>query len=175
VEVRWLRPEDDRSGFSCGDAEFDAFLQKYAGQDQFKHRIGRTLVAVDDGRLIAYATVVPGHVDADELDDKARAGLPAYPIPVLRLARLAVDVRAQRKGLGTLLTAEAIDVAMRLREDLGCVALVADVLVERRGFYERLGFVPLKVVRGRAPVPGTVAMSLPLRRVEEVRTELDSP
>jgi hypothetical protein len=52
VIVRLLQPADDRSGFSCGDSDYDDYIRKYAGQDDFRHQIGRTLVVVDDERVV---------------------------------------------------------------------------------------------------------------------------
>ncbi len=50
VEIRPLRQEDDRSGFSCGQADLDRFFQHYAGQNQFKLHLAVSYVAVVDDR-----------------------------------------------------------------------------------------------------------------------------
>ncbi len=44
VRVRALARSDDRSGFACGDIELDRFFQRYAGQNQFRHHIGKLLL-----------------------------------------------------------------------------------------------------------------------------------
>src|SRR5262244_3674674 len=99
MEIRALRPSDDRSQFASGDADLDRFFRSYAGQNQFRHHIGTTYVAVDEGRLLGYATVAPGHIEIDRLPASVARKLPAYPLPVLRLARLAVDVSVQGGGI----------------------------------------------------------------------------
>jgi GNAT superfamily N-acetyltransferase len=169
VRLRKLQPDDDRSAFGCGDADYDDYLHKYAGQNQFRHRVGVTIVAVEDERIVGYATVSPGHVEADELTDSDRARLPRYPLPVIRLGRLAVDARMQGLGLGTRLIYEVLDLAERMRDELGCVAVVADVLRSRIAFYEEIGFRPLKVATGRSPVAGTIPMYLAVRKVGKAR------
>ena len=46
---------DDRTRFRSGDADLDRFFQAYAGQNQFRHHIGTTYVAVE-GRGVSAAT-----------------------------------------------------------------------------------------------------------------------
>ncbi|MBI4819872.1 MAG: hypothetical protein HY791_26600 [Deltaproteobacteria bacterium] len=50
------------------------------------------------GTILAFATVAPGQVEIEGLPAAARKRLPRYPLPVLRLARLAVDVSAESGG-----------------------------------------------------------------------------
>ena len=67
VEIRALRREDDRNFFRSGDQELDFYFQRYAGQNQFRNHIGVSYVAVEDHRILGYATVPPGTLDAGEL------------------------------------------------------------------------------------------------------------
>lgn len=164
--VRLLQPSDERTGFSCGDPDYDDYIRKYAGQNDFRHHVGRTLVVVDDERVVAYATFALGEVAADELPESASKGLPRYPVPVLRLARLAVDHRYQGIGLGVLLVNRVLTMALELRAQFGCVAMVVDALHASEGFYEDLGFVRRRIVVGRPRVNGAVPMSLALLHVE---------
>ena len=99
IGVRQLRPEDDRSGFRSGNIDLDRFFQKFAGQNQFRHHIGTTYVAVDGDWVLGFATVSPSEIDVGRLPAVRRKRLPRYPMPVLRLARLAVDERAQGRGI----------------------------------------------------------------------------
>ena len=160
--IRLLQPSDDRSGFSCGDPDYDDFIRKYAGQNDFRHHVGRTLVVVDDERVIAYATFTLGEMAVDALPQPARHGLPRYPLPVLRLARLAVDARYSGAGMGAMLVSRVLALALQLRDRFGCVAVVVDALRARQPFYERLGFECADVVLGKPRVAGTVLMTLPL-------------
>src|SRR5438477_465338 len=99
IEIRALRPSDDRSAFESGDEDLDRFFRRYAGQNQFRHHLGVTYVAIDDGSILGFATVAARHVDIEDLPERARKKLPRYPLPVLGLARLAVDKSAQSTGL----------------------------------------------------------------------------
>jgi predicted N-acetyltransferase YhbS len=93
--------------------------------------------------------------------------LPRYPLPVLRLARLAVDEAFQGRGLGRRLAAYAFAVALQVRAAAGCIGVVVDALPNRVGFYADLGFVELELTSGQSPLrPRPVAMFLPLSSVE---------
>lgn len=56
MEIRALRSSDDRTHFRSGDASLDVFFRTYAGQNQFRHHIGVTYVAVEDRRLLGFVT-----------------------------------------------------------------------------------------------------------------------
>ena len=148
VEIRALRKEDDRSGFSCGEADLDRFFQHYAGQNQFKLNLTVTHVAVADGRIIGFATVAVGDIEREKVPSaKLRKRLPAYPLPMLRLARLGVDQRAQGLGIGKALLRHVFNLALEQRKKLGCVGVVTDAKPQAVGFYETLGFIALEGVR----------------------------
>src|SRR5688572_1290532 len=100
MEIRPLRPSDDRTAFESDDEALDRFFHRYAGQNQFRHYLGVTYVAVDGGRILGFATVAPRHLDIEDLAERVRKKLPRYPMPALGLARLAVDKSAQSMGLG---------------------------------------------------------------------------
>src|SRR4051812_19859058 len=97
--IRALAESDDRSRFSSGDPELDRFFREFAGQNQFRHHLGVTYVAAEGRAILGYATVSPGQVEIDRLPATRRKRLPRYPLPILRLARLAVDEVAAGQGL----------------------------------------------------------------------------
>lgn len=156
--IRRLLVGDDTSSFRCGDPEYDLFLQRYAGQNQDRLFVGTTYAALDGPRVVGYVTVAVGQIERDE---------PRYPLPVLRLARLAVDEAFQGRGLGRRLAAYAFAVALQVRAAAGCIGVVVDALPNRVSFYADLGFVELELTSGQSPIrPRPVAMFLPLASVE---------
>ena len=163
-KVRRLEPTDDRARFRSGNVELDRFFLRYAGQNQFRHHIGTSYVAVDaDGRIVGFATVSASEIAPEALDPTKRKRVPKYPIPVLRLARLAVDERAMRKGVGSLLLRAVFFLAQQMAKDVGCVGVLVDAKSEAVAFYERLGFVRLDTVSGElGDRPPTLAMFLEL-------------
>jgi Zn-dependent oligopeptidase len=56
LQVRRLLKADDRSQFHCGDPDLDRFFHRYAGQNQFRHHIGTTFVAVREGFSHVFAS-----------------------------------------------------------------------------------------------------------------------
>jgi GNAT superfamily N-acetyltransferase len=146
IEIRRL---DDRSDFRSGNIELDRFFQRYAGQNQFRHHIGTAYIAIDDARIVGFATVAPSVLTMAELPASKRKKLPQYLLPVLRLARLAVDERAQGRGVGSTLLRAVFLLAHRMSEELGCIGVVVDAKPEAIPFYEKLGFIDLDASAGQ--------------------------
>lgn len=147
--IRALAPHDDRSQFRSGSIDLDRFLQRFAGQNQFRHHIGVTYVAVDGGMILGFATVVAASLETSALPAVQRRKLPAYPLPVLRLARLAVDDRAQGLGVGQGLLRFCFSLAHDMARRLGCVGVVVDAKADAVAFYTKYGFFPLEVESGQ--------------------------
>jgi GNAT superfamily N-acetyltransferase len=166
VEIRALRPADDRARFRSGDPDLDRFFQAYAGQNQFRHHIGTTYVAVEGRNLCGYLTVAAGSIEIEDLPAAARRRLPSYPLPIPRIARLAVDAAFQGRGVGRELLRFALGLALRMRRDYGCVGVVVDAKPAAVPFYRRFGFVPLEVAEGLSEArPAPVAMFLSAREI----------
>lgn len=148
IVVRRLRPEDDRSLFDCGDIDLDRFFRRFAGQNQFKHYVGTTYVAVEESLILGFATVSPSQIDIEDLPTDLLRRLPKYPPPVLRLARLGVDRQAQGRGIGLTLLRSVFGLARQMAEDFGCIGLMVDAKPNAVPFYERYGFIPLEILQG---------------------------
>ena len=148
IEIRALRPDDERSSFSSGDVDLDRFFRRYAGQNQFRLHVGTTYVASSAGSVVGYVTIAPGAIVIDRLPRRERQRLPAYPLPILRLARLAVAATHQGHGIGTRLVRFSLELAREMAERFGCVGVVVDAQPEAMGFYARLGFFELTVEAG---------------------------
>lgn len=166
MEIRKLHESDDRSAFRSGDTDLDRFLRQYAGQNQFQHHVGTTYVAVEELRIAGYATVAPGQIEGDAVPVATRKKLPRYPLPVLRLARLAVDESSRGKGVGSQLLRFTFLLAMRMAEDFGCVGVVVDAKSGAVDFYRGFGFVELEMIEGLAQNrPAATTMFLGLREI----------
>jgi GNAT superfamily N-acetyltransferase len=77
-----------------------------------------------------------------------RKHLPKYPVPVLRLARLAVDERYKGQGVGILLLRAVFALGSRMADDMSCVGVVVDAKPDAVAFYDKLGFARLEVIGG---------------------------
>jgi len=150
MEISALRAQDDRSRLQCGDESLDRFFRQFAGQNQFRHHIGVTYVAVDGDRVYGFATVAPAEIEIDRLPAAAAGKLPHYPLPVLRLARLGVDQRAQGQGVGKQLLRYTLELATRMADEYGCLGVLVDAKPEALAFYQRYGFVACEAVAGES-------------------------
>jgi GNAT superfamily N-acetyltransferase len=149
MEIRVLLPSDDRRNFSSGSIELDRFFQRFAGQNQFRVQIGVTHVAIEERRILGFATVSAAQVKLVQLPEVERKGLPAYPVPVIRLSRLAVSAEAQGRGIGAALLRHVGLLAVELSTDkVGCAGVLVDAKPEAKAFYARYGFVELEVEEG---------------------------
>jgi GNAT superfamily N-acetyltransferase len=165
-----LAPDDERTHFACGDIELDRFFQRYAGQNQFRHHIGSTYVAVGNGSIAGFVTVSPGEMTVEAINAVLKKKLPAYPIPILRIARLAVDARFQGQGIGKLLLRAMFELALELRGRIGCAGVVVDAKPDAVSFYQRLGFMPLSVERGASAArPEPIPMFLPMKLIGKAK------
>lgn len=168
IEIRALREDDDRTSFRSGDADLDRFFHQFAGQNQFRHHLGVTYVAVEDRTILGFATVAAAHVEIDDLPIAVRRKLPQYPLPVLRLARLAVDQSAQGQGLGLQLLRFVLRLALQMADDYGCVGVVVDAKRNAEPFYAKYGFVAVEAVEGRSDArPAPTPMFLSIRAIRD--------
>ena len=166
IEVRALRPEDDRTRFRSGDPDLDRFFLRFAGQSQFKHHLGVTYVAVEGGTILGFATVAAAQIEAMAQPPAQAAGMPRHPRPVVRIGRLAVSEAARGLGVGQLLVRFVLALGHATAPQIGCVGILVDAKLGAVGFYEKLGFFKLGVFAGELgdrPVP--TSMFLPLGSV----------
>lgn len=147
VLIRRLEEQDEVESFDCGDEPLNNYLKRHAWANQQKSLIGVTYVALDESAprtVIGYFTLATASVPRDAFPKKYVRGLPPYELPLILLARLAVDRRFSGKGLGHALISEAFKVALRVADDVGCRCVVTDAYRERVGWYARYGFVALE-------------------------------
>jgi GNAT superfamily N-acetyltransferase len=152
----------DCSAFACGKPSLDDFLRTRAGQYE-KRRLGKTFVAVPEGdkRVIGYYTLAAGAITFEHLPTEASRKLPKHPIPVILLARLAVDQSARGKRLGAGLLLDALQRALDLSKNFGAHAVEVNALDESAvAFYFKYGFVPL--------LDNPKHLYLPLATIEKV-------
>lgn len=163
IEIRPLRPDDDRSSFSSGDPDIDRFFRKYAGQNQFRLHIGTTYIASDGKDIVGFITIAATSITIENLPRTIRKGFPRYPLPALRLARLAVSQDAQGKGIGKKLLRAAFSIAQEMSDRIGCIGVVVDAKENAVAFYKQYGFQKLDVIAGRLsdrPSPFPMFLSL---------------
>jgi len=136
-----LGSSHDRSLFRCGDEALDRYFQTQATQD-IRRRIANCFVVVETAtsQVAAYYTLSAASIPLVDLPPEEAKGLPRYPtLPAVRIGRLAVDRRFQRRGLGELMLMNAVH---RTAQDAAAAfALFVDAKNDEAvAFYERYGF-----------------------------------
>ena len=137
-----LIKDHDRSAFDCGVPALNDYLKKYALQNQTKHA-ARTYVATRGNRIVGYYSLAYGSVSLEEAPQNVKSGLPRHPIPVILLARLAVDSTEQGHGLGAALLKDALLRTIQAAEIAGLRAMLVHAKDDAaKSFYEKFGFEP---------------------------------
>ena len=133
----------NRSTFNSGDYELDQWLKQYAGQNQRKD-LTRTFLALDpaEKHVIGYYAAVASMVETERLNVRESVASRTYSIPVILLAKLAVDRSRHGRGIGSALLAHALTTASLVAEKVGVQAVIVDAAsAEAKAFYLAHGFV----------------------------------
>jgi len=147
----------DRRAFDCGDASMNDFLQRYARQS---HESGaaKTFLAIDDAgdkSILGFYSLAPGTLTYVDTPEIVHRGMARHDVPGFRLARIAIDVRWQARGVGGQLLAVAARRCLRAAAEVGGVVLIIDAKNDRAArWYASYGGVSL------AHKPLTLVMSL---------------
>lgn len=135
----------DRNGFRCGVQALDHYLRALATQHRRKG-IAQTFVLVDDSaptNVLGYYSLSAASIHLSDLDGHDRKNLPRYPIPAIRVGRLAVAQDGQSRGYGSLLLQNAVKRGLWTREEVGVYALLVDAKDDATAqFYTHFGFRP---------------------------------
>ena len=143
VVIRRLDEHDEVENFDCGDDPLNNYLKRHAWTNQEKSSIGVSYVAVDESTpriVLGYFTLAMASAPRDAFPKKSVRGLPSYDLPLILLARLAVDRRFAGHGLGHALISEALRISVRVADEVGCRCIVTDSYTDRVNWYARYGF-----------------------------------
>lgn len=128
------------NSFSCGETVLDDWLKRRALANNISGASRTFVVADDDYQVMGYYALAAGAVTHQESTRSIRQNMPD-PVPVMVLARLAVDVRAQGMKLGAALLRDAVERCVLISQNAGVRALLVHALHDQaRQFYEYYGF-----------------------------------
>ncbi len=145
--VEPLNASHDRSSFDCGTPELTDWLRRFALTTQ-QSEAARVYVVHRASRVVGYYALATGGVSKSDAPIRVGQGLAGYAIPVILLARLAVDTTEQGNGLGTALLRDALLRVIGIADEVGVRALMVNAQDEAAlGFYERFDFKPSPVDR----------------------------
>jgi GNAT superfamily N-acetyltransferase len=126
--------------FDCGESSLDDWLRRRALPNQASGASRTFVVADAAGQVFGYYAMAAGAVAHQHATSNVKRNMPD-PVPVMILARLAVDRRAQGIQLGGALLRDAVQRALSVSQNAGVRALLVHALHERaKQFYEHYGF-----------------------------------
>ncbi len=128
--------------FACGQPELDRFLIRHALQAQ-QSNSSQTYVAVNGNEVAGFYTIVAGEIQHALAPERVVKGMARHPIQLLVLARLAVHVNAQGRGIGSGLLLDALGRTLQVAEVIGVRALAVHAKDEQAvAFCRHFGFTP---------------------------------
>lgn len=140
--IEKLRRDHALDSFDCGAEDLNQYLRRHALTNQ-QAEAAQTYLLVREQRVLGYYSLAAGNVQFDEGSERSRKGLARHPIPVILLARLAIDLGGQGEGLGAALLKDALIRAAGAAETIGARAVLVHARDERaRAFYEHFEFEP---------------------------------
>jgi GNAT superfamily N-acetyltransferase len=126
--------------FDCGNAQLNQFLSRFALQNQLA-KAAQTYLCLCGEVVVGYFALVVSEVSYDAAPERLRKGLARHPIPVMLLARLAVDRNWQGQGLGASMLKDAIVRTLQAADIAGIRALVVHAKDDAaHQFYSHFGF-----------------------------------
>ena len=132
------------AAFACGAPALNEFLSRHALGN---HQSGtaKTYVATSDSHIVVgYYSLAAAQILYADAPARLQKRAPRHPVPVVLLARLAVDRAWQGRGLGAGLLKDAVIRVLTAAEGVGVRALLVHAKDDAaKGFYERYDFVPL--------------------------------
>jgi GNAT superfamily N-acetyltransferase len=118
------------------------YLLRYAWANQ-QAGAAQTYVGLAGDAVVGYHTLTVGHISREEAPERLSKGLARHPVPIMLLARLAVDRRWQGQGVGKALLRDAMQRTVQAADIAGIRAFVVHAKDEEaRRFYEKFDFIP---------------------------------
>ncbi|MCX6380271.1 MAG: GNAT family N-acetyltransferase [Armatimonadetes bacterium] len=134
-----LTKNHESRGFDCGKPPLKDFLVKYALQNQASGG-ARTYVLTRGSTVIGYYSLAPASVSPEDTPARVIKGQGRYPVPVILMARFAVDQSEQGKGYGKALFRDALRRALAGAEAIGGRAFLVHAKDEdAQAFYLKFG------------------------------------
>jgi ribosomal protein S18 acetylase RimI-like enzyme len=129
--------------FDCGSPALNEWLRKHALASQASDS-ARVYVSTElDSQVVAgYYALAAAQVEPQNATSRLGKGQPKHrPIPVVLLARLAVDLEHQRAGLGRSLLRDALARTLAAGERIGVRALLVHAKDDdAQEWYRQFGF-----------------------------------
>ena len=157
----------NRAAFDCGDESLNDFVRRHARKSHLRSG-AKTYLAIGDKdeKVLGYYSLSPASIAFERAPRVIQRGLAKHEIPVFRLARLAVDVSVQGRGLGGQLLLAAGRRCILVAAQAGGVALLIDARNESvAAWYAGFGAMPL--------LDAPLSLLLPLKTIHAALTAVE--
>ena len=136
-----LAREHHCASFCSGEPELDQWLAEQAAGAQATDS-ARVFVTTDGQRVVGYYALAAAQLRPDDANERALKGQPkGRPVPAVLLARLAVDIGHQGRGLGWSLLQDAMLRANEAAQELGIRVMLVHAKHEQAvQWYKRFDF-----------------------------------
>lgn len=140
--IEKLRPDHQLDDFDCGNEELNRFLKRQAWANQ-QANSAQTYVLARELEAVGYYSLAAGSVTHESATERVKKGQARHPIPVIILARLAVDRKMQKQGIGPALLKDALIRTASAADTIGARALLVHAKDnDAKSFYEHFDFEP---------------------------------
>ncbi|MEA2003928.1 MAG: GNAT family N-acetyltransferase [archaeon] len=161
----------DVSRFESRTADLNAFLKEDALENQ-KELVNKTFLCYHFNQLVGYITFTTDIIEKEEVQKEGRIRVPYKEYPAIKIARLAVDKKYERRGVGEFLLLAAVGKALKMSDYVGCRFITVDSKQDSIGFYEKRGRFELAKKQKNKPYP-TMYLDILLGKARHViNTEL---
>jgi len=142
TRIEKIRFDHYTEAFDCRHPDLNRFLQRYALVNQ-KAGAAQTYVVCRGNRVVGYYSLAAGSMAHQDVPERVGQGLGRHRVPLMILARLAVDVHEQGQGLGAALLKDAMLRTLQAAGILGIRAIFVHAKDDNaKGFYEHFNFKP---------------------------------
>ena len=149
VTIFPLSAKHNRASFNCTNHDLNDFLKNDALENQ-EQMVSRTYVCFYEKQLVGFYTLTTDIIEVKHIEEAHRwDGYRHKKYPAIKLARLSVDSRFERRGVGRLLLFAAVSIALNVSEYVGCRYITVDAKQEAIEFYEKHGFIVVEKTRAK--------------------------
>ena len=128
--------------FDCGEANLNKYIRTHALLND-KNNLSKTFILLEDDSVIGFVTLCNAQIEFKDMPLDYQNNMPRYPVPAIRIARLAIDKQYQHKGYGKKLLAFAFKKIVQVSQSTGIKVVLVDAKEESKAFYEKYGFIKL--------------------------------
>ncbi len=129
--------------FNCGDENLNKYIRSHA-QLNDQNNLSKTFICCDKDDVVGFVTLCSSQIEFQEMPNSYQQTMPKYPVPAIKIARLAIDNKYQGQGYGKALLQFAFKKILQVSISTGVKLVVVNAKDSSKKFYERFGFIEIK-------------------------------